>query len=111
MACFVFLFLLFIKASFIVDTKGWYCVFFFLAAGVLGARTSCFCGFYLFLIAIFLSNCVAQMLLRLKASPLTNQWVTRGEMCVLEGFRLFKMCLYIKDGFFVDSCAFVYNCV
>ena len=26
---------------------------------------------------------------------MTNQWVTRGEMCVLEGFRLFKMCLYI----------------
>ena len=32
-------------------------------------------------------------------------------MCVLEGFRLFKMCLYIKDNFFVESWAFVYATV
>ena len=83
-----------IKASFIVDTKGWYCVFSFLAAGVSGARTSSLCEFYSFLIAIFLSNCVAQTLLRLRASPLINQWATRGEICVLEGFRLFKMSLH-----------------
>ena len=30
-------------------------------------------------------------------------------LCVLEGFRLFKMCLYIKDRSFLESCAFVYN--
>ena len=35
--------------------------------------------------------------------------VTRGKMCVLEGFRFFKMCLYIKDRFFLESSAFVYN--
>ena len=51
----------------------------------------------------------------LKASSLTNPFltldrrVTRGEMCVLEGFRFFKMCLYIKGRFFLESCAFVYN--
>ena len=50
----------------------------------------------------------------LKASPLTNSFfniwrVTRGEMCVQEAFRLFKMCLCIKDRFFLESCAFVYN--
>ena len=32
-------------------------------------------------------------------------WVTKGEMCVLEGSRLFKMCLHIKDSFFAESCA------
>ena len=37
--------------------------------------------------------------------------VTRDEMCIQEGFRLFKMCLCIKDRFFLESCAFVYNCV
>ena len=26
-------------------------------------------------------------------------------MCVLEGFRFLKMCLYIKDTFFLESCA------
>ena len=26
-------------------------------------------------------------------------------MCVLEGFRFLKMCLYIKDGVFLESCA------
>ena len=26
-------------------------------------------------------------------------------MCVLEGFRFLKMCLYIKDRFFLESCA------
>ena len=30
-------------------------------------------------------------------------------MCVLEGFRFLKMCLYIKDRVFLESCAFVYN--
>ena len=30
-------------------------------------------------------------------------------MCVQEGFHLFKMCLCIKDRFFLESCAFVYN--
>ena len=35
--------------------------------------------------------------------------VSFGEMCVLEGFYLFKMCLYIMDNFFVESCAYVYN--
>ena len=37
-----------------------------------------------------------------------NTWrVTPGEMCVQEGFRLFKMCLCIKDRFFLESCASV----
>ena len=27
-------------------------------------------------------------------------------MCVLEGFRFYKMCLYIKDRFFLESCAY-----
>ena len=27
-------------------------------------------------------------------------------MCVLKSFRLFKMCLYVKDRFFVESCTF-----
>ena len=27
-----------------------------------------------------------------QTSPWTNEWVTRGQMYVLEGFRLFKMC-------------------
>ena len=35
--------------------------------------------------------------------------VSFGEMCVLEGFHLFKMCLYIMDNFFVESCAYVYD--
>ena len=31
-------------------------------------------------------------------NPFFNIWrVTRGEMCVQEAFRLFKMCLCIKD--------------
>ena len=30
-------------------------------------------------------------------------------MCVLEGFRFLKMCLYMKDRVFLESCAFVYN--
>ena len=34
---------------------------------------------------------------------------TRGEMCVQEGLPLLKMCLCIKDRFFLESCAFVYN--
>ena len=38
-------------------------------------------------------------------------WVTEDEMCVLEGFRLFKMCLHIKDSFFVESCALEYTTV
>ena len=29
-------------------------------------------------------------------------------MCVQEGFRSFKMCLCVKDRFFLESCAFVY---
>ena len=32
-------------------------------------------------------------------SFLNTRRVTRGEMCVLEGFRFFKMCLFIKDRF------------
>ena len=28
-------------------------------------------------------------------------------MCAQEGFRLFKMCLCIKDTFFLESCASV----
>ena len=40
----------------------------------------------------------------LKASPLINQWVTRGKMCGLEGFRLFKM-------FFTARIAFSLNLV
>ena len=54
-----------IKASFIGDTKGWYCVttgninfLFPPCCFVSRGRTSSFCEFYLFLIAIFLSNCV-----------------------------------------------------
>ena len=50
------------------------------------------------------SNVVSQEFVRriLKASPLTNPFltlggVTKGVMCVLEGFRFFKMCLNIKD--------------
>ena len=27
-------------------------------------------------------------------------------MSVLKSFRLFKMCLYVKDRFFVESCTF-----
>ena len=30
-------------------------------------------------------------------------------MCVLEGFHLFKICLYIVDNFFVESRAYVYH--
>ena len=41
--------------------------------------------------------------------PFNTRRVTRGEMCVPEGFRSFKMCLYVKDRFFLQSCAFVYN--
>ena len=60
---------------------------------VSGARTSGFCEFYLFLIATFLlSNFIDSLCppsvffnLRLKASPLTNQWMTRGEMCMCAG--------------------------
>ena len=38
--------------------------------------------------------------------------VTRGEMCVLEGFRLFKMCLFIKNSFFVESlCLRIQQCL
>ena len=62
---------------------------------------------------IFSSNVVFEEFVRriLKASPLTNRFltlggrVTRGAMCVLEGFRFLKMCLYIKDGVFLESCA------
>ena len=60
---------------------------------VSGARTSGFCEFYLFLIATFLlSNFIDSLCppsvffnLRPKASPLTNQWMTRGEMCMCAG--------------------------
>ena len=57
-----------IKASFIGDTKGWYCVttgninfLFPPCCFVSRGRTSSFCEFYLFLIAIFLSNCVGSL--------------------------------------------------
>ena len=48
----------------------------------------------------------------LKASPLTNPFfniwrVTRGEMCVQEGSRSFKMGLCIKYRFFLESCALI----
>ena len=37
-----------------------------------------------------------------------NTWrLTRGEMCAQECFRLFKMCLCMKDRFFLESCASV----
>ena len=62
----------------------------------------------------FSSKVVSEEFFRriLKASPLTNPFfntwrVTPGEMCVQEGFRLFKMCLCIKDRFFLESCASV----
>ena len=29
-------------------------------------------------------------------------------MCVLEGFRLFKMCHHVKDSFFAKSCVCLY---
>ena len=32
-------------------------------------------------------------------------------MCILEGLPFLKMCLYIKDGVFLEYCAFVYHCV
>ena len=65
---------------------------------------------------LFSSKVVSEEFFRkiFKASLLTNPFfniwrVTRGEMSVEEGFRLFKTCLCIKDRFFLESCAFVYN--
>ena len=71
---------------------------------------------FFFKFELFSSKVVSEEFFRriLKASLLTNSFfniwrVTRGEMCVQEAFRLFKMCLCIKDKFFLESCAFVYN--
>ena len=56
-----------IKASFTVDTKGWYCVtkgnisFPSLLGFVSGAQTSVSVSFIFFLIAICLSNCVGNL--------------------------------------------------
>ena len=72
--------------------------------------------FFFFKCELFSSKVVSEEFFGriLKASPLTNSFfniwrVTRGEMYVQEVFRLFKMCLCIKDRFFLESCAFVYN--
>ena len=71
-------------------------------------------AFFFFKFELFSSKVVSEEFFRriLKASPLTNPFfntwrVTPGEMCVQEGFRLFKMCLCIKDRFFLESCASV----
>ena len=70
---------------------------------VSGAKISSFCEFYLFLIAIFLSNCVGSLcpssvfffFFNLKYFPQTffKAKLLRLFLC------LFKMCLYIKDSF------------
>ena len=78
---------------------------------VSGAKISSFYEFYLFLIAVFLSHCVGSLcpssvfFLNLKYFPQT--------LSKAKGFSfvLFKMCLYIKDSLFVESCAFVDNWV
>ena len=76
----------------------------------------------LFLVAAFLSNCVGSLCpsngfeIEMLSSNVSSKefvrqihfntlWVTKGEMCVLEGSRLFKMGLRIKDSFFAESCA------
>ena len=71
---------------------------------------------FFFKFELFSSKVVSEEFFRriLKASPLTNSFfniwrVARGEMCVQEAFHSFKMCLCIKDRFFLESCAFVYN--
>ena len=77
------------------------------------------------IIAAFLSNCVGSLCpssgfeLEMLSSNVASKefvrqihfntlWVTKGEMWVLEGFRLFKMCLHIKDNFFGESCVCLY---
>ena len=78
---------------------------------VSGAKISSFYEFYLFLIAVFLSHCVGSLcpssvfFFNLKYFPQT--------LSKAKGFSfvLFKMCLYIKDSLFVESCAFVDNWV
>ena len=72
--------------------------------------------FFFLKFELFSSKVVSEEFFRrtFNASPLTNSFfniwrVTRGEMCVQIAFRLFKMCLCIKDRFFLESCAFVYN--
>ena len=112
-----------IKASFTVDTKGWYCV----TKGIISFSSLLFCfrsvdvGFrelHLFLIAIFLSNCVGSLCPSSTIKRSFEFWNTflklfwqiggwQAAKCVLEGFRS----LYIKDNFFVESRAFVYNCL
>ena len=79
----------------------------------------------LFLIAVFLSNCVGSLCpssgfeIEILSSKVASKefvrqirfntlWVTEGEMWVLEGFRLLKMCLHIKDTFFAESCVCLY---
>ena len=83
----------------------------------------------LFLIAAFLSNSVGSLCpssgfeTEILSSNVTSKefvrqihfntlWVTEGEICVLEGFRLFQMCLHIKDSLiFAESftCLCIYN--
>ena len=112
-----------IKASFTVNTKGWYCVTkgnisFSSLLFCFGSTDFGFCEFHLFLIAIFLSNCVGSLCPSSTIKRSFEFWNTflklfwqiggwQAAKCVLEGFRS----LYIKDNFFVESRAFVYNCL
>ena len=77
-----------------------------------------FCEFHLLLIAIFLSNCFGSLSPSSIIKRSFEFWNTflklfwqiggwQAAKCVLEGFRS----LYIKDNFFVESRAFVYNCL
>ena len=80
------------------------------------------------LIAAFLSNCVGSLCpssgfeIEILSSKVASKefvrqirfntlWVREGEMWVLEGFRLLKMCLHIKDTFLAESCVSVYTTV
>ena len=130
---------IFIQASFIVDTEGWHCVRngnISFSSLLFCLRSLDSVLWILFLTEGFLSKIVGSLrpssffFLNLNYFPqrlflrsffvgfsrlsfdksFLNIWrVTRGEMCMHEAFRLFKMCLCIKDRFFLESCAFVYN--
>ena len=126
----------FIKASFIIDTKGLYCVTkgnISFSSLLFCFRSAAFLLWVLLLIAIFLSKLCGQPLsinrfLKSEILPqrnlfvgfsrllvcqihFNNWWVIRGEN-VCTGRFSFKMRLYVNDSFFaffVECCALVYN--
>ena len=126
----------FIKASFIIDTKGLYCVTkgnISFSSLLFCFRSTAFLLWVLLLMAIFLSKLCGQPLsmhqplfeiwttsseefvgfsrLLVCQIHFNNWWVVRGENVYIGRFP-FKMRIYVNDSFFsffTECCSFVYN--